>query len=213
MTPEFSQLVNPIIRHTIDTIERVRVGSANLKETKADLKSMLDRADHQSAAPDSRVSELEWKLAQRVLIYWLDEVLTVANPQWQSMTLEWEYYTSQDRAWRFYYDWETEAKKSTSNVAELWYLCLVLGFEGDIGNAFAEHLNSPIPVGISPDEFRKQWAGDLSRLISPLETRVLEKVPLQGTIEPLNWDTRLWNAVRWAFVLLIVTLVLLAIQR
>lgn len=142
MTPEFSQLVNPIIRHTIDTIERVRVGSANLKETKADLKSMLDRADHQSAAPDSRVSELEWKLAQRVLIYWLDEVLTVANPQWQSMTLEWEYYTSQDRAWRFYYDWETEAKKSTSNVAELWYLCLVFGFEGDIGNAFAEH---PIP--------------------------------------------------------------------
>ena len=168
MTPEFSQLVNPIIRHGIDTLDRVRVGGANLKETKADLKSMLDRAEHQAAAPDSRVSELEWKFAQRVLIYWLDEVLTVANSHWQSITLEWEYYASQDRAWRFYYDWETEAKKSTSNIAELWYLCLVLGFEGDIGNAFGEHLNSPIPVGTSPEEFRKQWAGELAKLKSSL---------------------------------------------
>lgn len=209
MTPEFSLLVNPIIRRTIDQVDRVRTGSADLKETRGELKAMLDQAERQAAVAGSRITEGEWKLSKRVLVYWLDEVLTIANPQWQSITLEWEYYASRDRAWRFYYDWETEAKRSaTSNVAELWYLCLVLGFEGDIGNAFAEHLNSPIPVGISPDDFRRQWAGDLSRLIAPLEARSMEKVPLQGTIEPLVWDSRFWDAFRWAAVLLVVTLVL-----
>ena len=213
MTPEFSLLVNPIIRRTIDLVDRIRVGSAELKETRGDLKAMLDQAERQAAAPGSRVAESEWKLSKRVLVFWLDEVLTTANPQWQSITLEWEYYGSRDRAWRFYYDWETEAKKSSPNVAELWYLCLVLGFEGDIGNAFSEHLNSPIPIGISPEDFRRQWASDLSRLIAPLEARTLEKIPLQGTIEPLVWDARLWDAVRWAAVLLVITLVLFFMKQ
>ena len=213
MTPEFSLLVNPIIRHTIDVVDRVRVGNADLKETRADLKSRLDQAERQAVSPASRVTEVEWKYSKRVLIFWLDEVLTIANPQWQNITLEWEYYGTRDRAWRFYYDWETEAKRSTPNVAELWYLCLVLGFEGDIGNAFAEHLNSPIPIGISADEFRKQWASELSRLIAPMEARALEKIPLQGTIEPLVWDERLGNAIRWAGVLLFVTVVLLALRH
>ena len=213
MTPEFTLLVNPIIRRIIDLVDRVRVGSAELKETRGDLKAMLDQADRQAATTGSRVTEVEWKLSKRVLVFWLDEVLTIANPQWQSITLEWEYFGSRDRAWRFYYDWETDAKRSTPNVAELWYLCLVLGFEGDIGNAFAEHLNSPIPIGISAEDFRRQWAGDLVRLIVPLESRTLEKIPLQGTIEPLVWDSRLWEAVRWASILLVITLVLYFIPR
>ena len=214
MTPEFSLLVNPIIRRTIDLVDRVRVGSADLKEARGDLKSLLDQADRQAAASGSRVREDEWTLSKRVLVFWLDEVLTVANPQWQSITLEWELYASRDRAWRFYYDWETEAKRSsTPNVAELWYLCLVLGFEGDIANAFSEHLNTPIPIGISTDDFRRQWAGDLARQIVPLESRALEKIPLQGTIEPLAWDARLWDGVRWAAVLLVITLVLYFIPR
>ena len=213
MTPEFTLLVNPIIRRIIDLVDRVRVGSAELKETRGDLKAMLDQADRQAATTGSRVTEVEWKLSKRVLVFWLDEVLTIANPQWQSITLEWEYFGSRDRAWRFYYDWETDAKRSTPNVAELWYLCLVLGFEGDIGNAFAEHLNSPIPIGISAEDFRRQWAGDLARLIVPLESRTLEKIPLQGTIEPLVWESRLWEAVRWASILLVITLVLYFIPR
>lgn len=214
MTPEFSLLVNPIIRCTIDVVDRIRVGSAELKETRGDLKAMLDQAERQAAIPGSRVTESEWKLSKRVLVFWLDEVLTIANPQWQSITLEWEYYATRDRAWRFYYDWEIEAKRScTPNVAELWYLCLVLGFEGDIGNAFAEHLNTPIPIGISTEDFRRQWAGDLAHLIAPLELRSLEKIPLQGTIEPLVWDSRLWDAVRWAAVLVVITLVLFFVPR
>jgi len=208
MTPEYSLLVNPIIRRTIDLGDRVRVGTTDLKEVRGDLKAMLDQAERQAATPSSRVTESEWKLSQRVLVYWMDEVLTIANPQWQGITLEWEYFATRDRAWRFFYDWETEAKRATSNVAELWYLCLVLGFEGDIGNAFTEHLNSPIPIGISPEEFRRQWASELARLIVPLESRPLEKIPLQGTIEPLRWESRLWDAARWAAVLLAITLLL-----
>jgi len=213
MTPEYSLLVNPIIRRTIDLGDRVRVGTTDLKEVRGDLKAMLDQAERQAATPGSRVTESEWKLSQRVLVYWMDEVLTIANPQWQGITLEWEYFATRDRAWRFFYDWETEAKRATSNVAELWYLCLVLGFEGDIGNAFTEHLNSPIPIGISPEEFRRQWASELARLIVPLESRPLEKIPLQGTIEPLRWESRLWDAARWAAVLLAITLLLYSIPH
>ena len=102
MTPEFSLLVNPIIRRTIDVVERVRGGKVDLKETRGDLKAMLDHAERQAVTPGSRVTESEWKHSKRVLIFWLDEVLTVANPQWQNITLEWEYYASRDRAWRFY---------------------------------------------------------------------------------------------------------------
>lgn len=214
MTPEFSLLVNPIIRRTIDLVDRMRAGNADLKQARGDLKGALDQADRQAANPGSRVTEGEWTFSKRVLVYWIDEVLTVANPQWQSITLEWEYFATRDRAWRFYYDWEADAKRSaTPNMAELWYLCLVLGFEGDIGNAFSEHLNTPIPVGVSAEDFRRQWATDLARLIAPLESRTMDKVPLQGTIVPLAWDSRLWNAVRWAAVLLVITLVLYFIPR
>lgn len=208
MTPEFAGLVNPIIRHTIDVLDSVRAGTADLMETRADLRMMLDRADRQVAAPGGSVTESEWTFAKRALVFWLDEVLTVANPQWQSVTLEWEYYMSRDRAWRFYYDWETQAKKSSPNVAELWYLLLVLGFEGDIADAFNHHLNDPIPAGTTPEDFRKRWAGDLARLVPPLEARKIEGVPLQGTIEPLFWDGHLMNAVRWTVVLLLITVFL-----
>jgi hypothetical protein len=211
MTPEFSGLVNPIIRYTIDVVDRVRAGTAELVETRADLRMMLDRADRQVASPSGSVTESEWTLAKRALVFWLDEVLTIANPQWENVTLEWEYYESRDRAWRYYYDWETQANKSTPNVAELWYLLLVLGFEGDIKDAFNHHLNKPIPAGTTDEAFRKRWVGELARLVPPLEARTFEKIPLRGTIEPLVWDSRLMNAVRWTFVLLLITVVLVMI--
>ena len=65
-----------------------------------------------------------------------------------------------------------------------------------------------VTIGTPPEDFRKRWAGELARLVPPLESRDLEKVPLDGTIEPLVWDNGRRDAIRWVVVLFLVTALL-----
>ena len=213
MTPEFAQPVNRVFDAVLDLVDRIeRRERPDLNEEKKlirmDLDALTGSASNQPAA---RRDDLE--LAKRGLIYWVDEVLTLADPDWKDITLEFDYFAEKNRAWRFYEHGERAARSSSADVVEAWYLCLVLGFEGDIGEAFREHLHQPMPGGAnSSTEARQAWAQDLAKLIRKQSSADLAGEPLSGGVEPLMGSAWLQTMAACLFVVTVAGIVLLAIS-
>lgn len=213
MNADFAQPVNRIFDAVLDLIDRIeRHENPDLNEEKKlirmDLDSLTTRAPQQGGR---HVEELD--LVRRALIYWVDEVLTVANAEWKDITLEFDYFAEKNRAWRFYEYGERVARTNSSDVIETWYLCLVLGFEGDIGEAFREHLHQPMPGGASNSTAARQaWANEMARLIRKPSLPEMTGEPLSGNVEPLTGATWLQTMLACLFVASVAFIVLLAIS-
>ncbi len=210
MTPEFSSLVNPTMHYVLDLVSRIQRHDTgiDLRQERDHIRGELEAAATTADGHDSSVSGEEFRLAKQGLIYWIDEVMTIADPAWQTMTLEWHYFQSLDRAWKFYVDGERQALRSSPDVIELWYLALVLGFEGDIRNAFDEHLNEPLSSESSDDQERQDWARKLERQISQHKSTDLQPVHLQGNVMTLSGGLHLKSAAGWSLTLIAVAILL-----
>lgn len=149
----------------------------------------------------------DWDLCKRALIYWADEVLTLRYPDWQDFVLEHSYFREKNRAWKFFKESEEGIPRSGPAVAELCYLAVVLGFEGDIEEAF-HRLERDLP-GASHDvgEARRIWAKQLQRLIQLEFTEGPQPEPLDGSPEPLAGETAFKIAVVSAILSSIVFIV------
>jgi hypothetical protein len=212
VTPEFAAVVNPTIHFVLNTVEEIRSGRTDvLADKRQQIRNLLDEAGRQASRSSAAVSKQEFELAQRALVYWADEVLTISDSNWQRMTLEWELFNSQNRAFKFYVDGELEAKRSSANVIELWYLCVVLGFEGEIVNAFSEHLSQSVPPETGEEEFRKQWAQGLASQIQREHFIDVPEQPLTGDLRTLTGGRQLSLAVGVAAGTLFVSLILLVV--
>ncbi len=212
MTPEFAQPVNRVLDAVLELVDRIeRHERPDLVEEKKLIRMDLDALNSSSSKGSGQRSE-DFDLARRALIYWVDEVLTMAQADWKDMTLEFDYFAEKNRAWRFYEYGERAARSSSSDVIETWYLCLVLGFEGDIGEAFREHLHQPLPGGSSNSaEARQAWATDLARLIRKPSQQELTGEPITGGVEPMIGATWLQTMSACLFVASVGFVVLLAI--
>lgn len=210
MTPEFSSLVNPTVHYVLGLLSRLKRqdASVDLRTERDHIRGELEAAAATADSHESPVSGDEFQLAKQGLIYWIDEVLTVADPAWQTMTLEWHYFQSLDRAWKFYVDGERQALRSSPDVIELWYLALVLGFEGDIRNAFDEHLNEPLSVDSSDDQERQDWARKLERQIRQHKPKDLQPTKLEGNVMTLSGGLHLKAVAGWSLTLVAVTVLL-----
>jgi hypothetical protein len=186
MTPEFAALVNPTFQYVLELLKRIRRDERlSLEHERALIRGELEDAELSAASEQSRVKIDDFHLAKLCLVYWTDEVLTQATPDWKEITLEREYFGTRDRAWRFYVDGENKARRSSADVVETWYLALVLGFEGDIGEAFREHLARPLPGGVTTSpEARVHWANELQRQLRSRQFPELVGSPLEGDLQP-----------------------------
>ena len=212
MTPEFAQPVNRIFDAVLDLVDRIeRHERPELGEEKKLIRMDLDALTASASnKPGQRAEDFE--LVRRALIYWVDEALTFATAEWKDMTLEFDYFAEKNRAWRFYEYGERAARTSSSDVIEAWYLCLVLGFEGDIGEAFREHLHQPLPGGAGTSaEARQAWAHELARLIRKPTLPELNGEALSGGVEPLTGATWLLTMLACLFVVSVAFVVLLAV--
>lgn len=211
MTPHFADLVNPTFRYVLDLVERIENGEhPGLEDERNTIREELDQAEMTAASPNSPVKAEDFRLAKLALVYWVDEVMTEAELDWGDYTLEREYFGSKDRAWKFYVDGELKARNSSADVIETWYLALVLGFHGDIQNAFREHLKRDLPGSATdPDEARTRWARDLARQIRSHRVRDLAGEPLEGDVRPLTGTSLLRTTVPWTAGLLVAFVVLL----
>ena len=211
MTPEFANLVNPTIHHVLNLVEQIKRGDAvDLSMQRARIRRKLEDAELTATSPQCPVEIEDFRLANQGIVYWIDEVITNVDRKWLSDTLEWDYYETNDRAWKFYVEGERKARRKSADLAELWYLLLVLGFEGDIENAFHEHMNEPLPPDTTPEESRKNWAIQLSQQIRETNVSDLAGPPLEGDVRPLVGVQMLRTAATWFAVLLLAFVVLLA---
>lgn len=212
MTPEFAQPVNRIFDAVLDLIDRIeRRERPDLNEEKKLIRMDLDALMARNAQGSAKSIE-ELDLTRRALIYWVDEVLTMADAEWKDITLEFDYFGEKNRAWRFYEYGERVARANSSDVIETWYLCLVLGFEGDIGEAFREHLHQVLPGGTSNSTSARQaWANELAKLIRKPSLPEMAGEPLNGSVEPLTGATWLQTMLASLFVVTVALIVLLAI--
>lgn len=212
MTPEFSIPINRVIDNVLDLVDRIeRREQPDLGQEKKLIRMDLDALTTSgSQSPGPRREDLE--LARRALVYWADEVLTLATPDWKDITLEFDFFAEKNRAWRFYEFGERAARNSPSDVIETWYLCLVLGFEGDIGEAFREHLHQPLPGGCTNStDARQAWAAELARQIRQKSQSDLPGEPLSGGVQPLTGGTWLQTLSTCLFVAAVALVVLGAI--
>jgi type VI protein secretion system component VasF len=210
MTPEFSNLVNPTIKYVLDLVEQIRGGrDVDFKSEHSRLRRLLEAAERE-AAEIPGLSEEEFVVTQRALVHWVDEVLTQADPNWENHTLEWDYFQSRDRAWHFYLDGERRALACSADVIEVYYLAMVLGFEGDIFEAF-RRLGEPIPGDQSEEEARRRWAEKLAREIPKRRGDPGPSRPVfEGDIRALSGAEALKASLGWLGAMLLFLLLLVA---
>lgn len=210
MTPEFADLVNPIFHHTLQLIDRLRGGETfDLSIEHSQFRNQFSKAEAAASQPGCAVKLEEFQLAKRALVYWVDEVLTLNEPNWENHSLEWHYYKHYDRAWLFYVDAETKARRSSADVIEVFYLCLVLGFEGDIADGF-HRVGQPIPQEKTEEQARSEWAEKLAREIPEKQKRREPTKPsLEGDVRPLWGASMFMDAFKWTALLMVVFCVLL----
>ncbi len=214
MSPEFSGLVDPVIQQVLGLVSRIESGErVDLMTERNAIRSEIDEAAKTAAAPSSPVRRDDFELAKEAIVYWTDEVVTQVIPEWKDIVLETEYYGTRDRAWKFYVDGEQKARHASPDVVETWYLALVLGFEGDIRDAFKQHLKRDLPGGGEDVKAaRTVWAKQLEQRIreSSLPERPAE--PLVGHVAPLSGKSRLLVAATICGLLALLLVVLLYFQ-
>lgn len=189
MTPEFANLVNPTFHYVLALVDRLQRGeSINLEFERNRIRGELQDSDITVASPDYAVSRDDYNIAKRALVYWVDEVMTVADHRWKDLGLEIEFYGTRDRAWEFYVRAETEARNRHPDVVETFYLALVLGFVGDIRDAFLNQMRGrPLPGNVEdPEKARQLFGKDLSRQIRQAQPGSGPPAPqLMGDVRPL----------------------------
>lgn len=179
-------LTEPFFLKVLRLLEVGAPDDSALVRVQRQLTSDIQAIQQQVNSGIAGLSTGEWETIKRVLVYWADEVLTASIRDWDDHTLEQEYYGEQNRAWKFYLEGEKSIPTASSDVAEIFYLAIVLGFEGDIEDAFKEELRKEMPGG-HQDEVaaRHHWAMQLQRRIRHESAGDIQGEPLDGDVEPL----------------------------
>jgi type VI secretion system protein ImpK len=130
MTPEFSDIVDPVFMHVIDLLDRIsgRRANAVLMERQR-IRKRLDEAILKLGGKPEGV------LAGKALIYWIDEMLIMTEWEgqdwWENNKLETEILDNSDGRYSFFYrDAKEAAGLADKSALEVYFLCAVLGFRG-----------------------------------------------------------------------------------
>lgn len=187
MTVPIISLAEPFFLKVLTLVNQPASGVDQLPQLQRHLTADLQAIEQKVASGAASVSSGEWQSLKRALIYWADEILTTHVPDWQNYVLEQEYYGEKNRAWKFYVEAEQCVPTGSSEVAELFYLAVVLGFTGDIEGAFKYELSKELPGRKSdPNEARRYWAAQLQRRIRHESAGDIQGEPLEGNVEPLS---------------------------
>jgi type VI secretion system protein ImpK len=158
MRPEIAELVFPVLRKGIQVKEGLRTGTADLQfsETQKKFLALL-----QEPVPDHLRSEIQGDLrsleqlkesiiGSRLSVYlgiryalacWLDEIFIEDSPWkdlWIDNKIETTLYGTNLRASKFWEQAQRAQARPTRDALEVYYLCVMLGFRGDLFGKPAE---------------------------------------------------------------------------
>jgi type VI protein secretion system component VasF len=186
MATSVINLSEPFFLKVLSLVNQPATDPEQLPLLRRQLSADLQAIEHKVASGTAGVSPGEWQSLKKVLVYWADEVLTAHIPDWEDFVLEHEYFHERNRAWKFYVEAEQCIPTGSPCAAELFYLAVALGFNGDIEGAFKYELSQDLPGGkADPQEARRFWASQLQRSIRQESGSDLQGEPLEGHVEPL----------------------------
>lgn len=211
MATSIITLSEPFFLKVLGLLDQEAPDTGLLQKLQRQLTADLQAIEQKVNSGYAGISSGEWLTAKRVLVYWADEVLTRHIRDWDDYTLEQEYFGEQNRAWKFYVEGEEAVPTSGGEVAELFYLAIVLGFVGDIEDAFKEELRTAMPGGHQDEaEARRYWARQLQKRIRHESAAAIQGEPLEGNIDPLS-STTLWKAGLAAMVISVLLFVVMLV--
>lgn len=171
MTPQFSDLVHPVLTYALDLKERLDNGEA--PDLDVEQRSLIERlrADGEVRRMTDYFGDGGNFLGARyALTCWIDELFIVYSPwaeEWKEKILELTLYGTRDRAWKFWEQAEIALRRPRTptvtippgpDALETFFLCAALGFRG-------RYLENPGKVREYMDDMRPQvaragnWAG------------------------------------------------------
>lgn len=151
MRGELAERVYPVLQHALelrDRLERgerpslaieqstflgllgVGSGEGGMVDYDGDRAGVVAKDPPASDQPDTAFLG-----ARYALVCWLDELFVFEAPwseQWNEHKLEVSLYASNDRAWRFWSQARLAASRGLVDALEVFYLCAMLGFRGDM---------------------------------------------------------------------------------
>ena len=130
MQDETAAFVHTVIRNGIALKNRLARGeSLSMATEQAVLERLLSRESEARRYADLS-TEMEIRYA---LVCWLDEIFVLDpnwGPEWNEHKLEATMFETNDRAWKFWEKARRAAARSDTDVLEVFYLCVMLGFRG-----------------------------------------------------------------------------------
>jgi type VI secretion system protein ImpK len=213
MTPQFSNLVDPVIKYALDLKDRLERGEvADIETEQRALLSRLTSEAEGRRQTDYAGDGQHYLGVRYALACWLDELFIVHSPwsdSWNDRKLEVVLYGTNDRAWKFWDQVDMVLGRPTGtkllhppglDAVEAFFLCVTLGFRG-------KHMGTPAKVREYVDEMRTK-IGRMSTWSSPRDSGV------ETNVEPLTGR----NSLRRTFFLygglsLFITLAFLVILR
>jgi type VI secretion system protein ImpK len=139
MRPETAELAYPIFRHGLRLLERLRRGEKpDLRHEQVELKKLFQTSRGVLGTPPPADEPGGGYLGPRYpLACWLDEVF-ILDPQspwkaeWRDQTLEFALFRRRDRAFLFWEQARQAEARADADALEVFYLCVMLGFRGDL---------------------------------------------------------------------------------
>jgi type VI secretion system protein ImpK len=198
MQDETAAFVHTVIRNGIALKNRLARGETpSLATEQAALERLLTRESDARRYADLS-TEMEIRYA---LVCWLDEIFVLDptwGPLWNEHKLEATMFETNDRAWKFWEKARRAAARSDTDVLEVYYLCVMMGFRGDLLE-FPDKLKSWSEVTRAQIE-----KGQGEAWVSPPELDAPSKVP------PLRGLERLQKMVVRGLVLMLLLIPLAA---
>jgi type VI secretion system protein ImpK len=140
MREEITKLVYPTLEYGLKLHERLqRNEPVTLEKEQAHLRGLLQTRDAARRWPDyAGDGEPGGFLGIRyALTCWLDEIFIAGSKwsaEWNEKKLETALYGSNDRAFLFWEQAKIAEARSEIDALEAYYLCVMLGFRGDLGD-------------------------------------------------------------------------------
>lgn len=198
MTDSFAALVMPVFRNGIELQDRLSGDEPrSLDDVKRMTSAWIEDARRRSLASPALKSSFE--LARFGLVAWIDEILT--DSEWGRHVgqpddiLEWDQFSSRDRATLFYAHAERADEVGDLDALEVYLLATTLGFKGEL---------------IYEEERLADWVhqvyGRISQASAVPDRPFGEDTPPRGPLEPLRGPSLLLVVSILVSVTVLVTL-------
>jgi type VI secretion system protein ImpK len=213
MTPQFSELVHPVISYALDLKDRLDSGeSPDLEVEQRKLIERLRSNGEVRHLSDYTGDGAVFLGARYALACWIDELFIVHSAWadlWQERTFEVALYGSRERAGKFWDQADLVLRRPSAprtltppgpDALETIFLCIVLGFRG-------RYLENPAKVKEYVEEMRPQVTRT-TPWPSPRDLGV------KTNVEPLLGRAKLHRVIAvYGGVLLLVILLLLILRQ